>query len=119
MDTQDTKMKFVEGQDEYGRSVQKLYFTEKEFHTRTKYLTEDEALEAVQNDFTFEEGKSYCITYLTPLMWKAAQSFVYGPDTDLADHVYSSMTEFAFYGTQALEKEDLHIFGIVVREMTD
>jgi hypothetical protein len=102
-----------------GKRIQKLVLlNENDQLTRDYYLSVDNAIEQLENQFDFREGKKYIIPYLTNYGWRSGQVFEYRRRrTDLSECVYNTDREQMLYGDQALDKEDLHIYAIVVQEM--
>lgn len=106
--------------NDFGRSIQILRFNNGDLNqtaSRTNWINEDEALDYLNNDFQFANGKKYRIKYLVSKGWRSGQAFVKGNNTNLANHVFSHEVDIAMYGNQGLDKDEIHIFGIEVSEV--
>jgi len=105
--------------------TQQMYFLDRNGkHSRGNdndgYFDINGAYEQVESNFNFEDGKHYIIKYLTNdgKAWKGGKVFKFQEGlTDLYQHVYSAELSEELYGNQALDTDDLHIFGIVVEEI--
>jgi hypothetical protein len=106
------------------QDLQQMYFLDNQGrHSRGTdedgYFDFAGALYQVENNFTFEQNKTYIIKYLTNdgKPWKSGRTFTYRNGMDLSQHVYSHELSIEMYGEQALDYDDLHIYGIVVEEL--
>lgn len=116
---EDANVEFDTRLNNAGKTVQSMYFLDDQGkHTRDYYWSLDEASQQLRDNFDFRSGHSYIITYLTNYQWKSGQAFNYiARRTNLNDHVYNSDREIELYNDQAIDEEDLHIYGIVVHQL--
>lgn len=100
--------------------TQKLYFLdENNDHTREVYLSPEQAKQQLIERFDFRSGRKYLISYLTNYQWRSGLPFTYiARRTNFDDHVYNVKTEIEHYGTQAIDDAELHVYAIVVKQMT-
>lgn len=104
--------------NKFGRGIQKMYFLDdNNQHTRNAFFSLEQAKEQVRENFNFEVGKRYIIKYLTNYQWKSGQHFQYNNNLDLSNFVYGIEDEMQMYGEQALDENNVHIYGIVVEEV--
>jgi hypothetical protein len=108
---------FTVQRNKFNRVSQILKFNEYGKPSRNYYLTEEEAINMLNNEFVFEDGKSYRVKYLTSNDWRSGPTFQKNENTNISDYVYNSLTEMERYDAQGLAEEDLHIFGIIVDEV--
>lgn len=114
----DAQAEFNEFRNDFGRIIQTLTLVDANgTPTRNAFISLDQAIEQLEENFEFEEGKRYLIKYLTSQRYKAGQMFTYDEDTNIADYVWSEDDEQERYGAQALSKEEIHVFSIVVEEI--
>jgi hypothetical protein len=107
---------FETKQNAFGRNIQILKFNDADDEpSRKMWINEDEALDILNSEFNFQNGKQYRVKYLVSNGWRSGETFTKNENTNLKNYVYSKEYEIANYGGQALEF--IKIFGIVVSEV--
>ena len=110
-------IEFEEKINKFNEKVQTMYFLdEARQHTRNAYFSLDQAEEQLKENFNFEDGKHYLIKYLTNYGWKSAKTFQYRNGIDVSDYTYNEETEIYLYNDNALNRDEIHVYGIVVEE---
>jgi hypothetical protein len=114
----DVDAKFNSSINGFGRTVESLYFVDQDDnHTRDFFLSLDQAKDVLQEHFNIENGKAYVISYLTNYGWKSRTSFEKTANTNLSHHTYDGEAELSLYGGLRLSDDDIHVYGIVVKEV--
>jgi hypothetical protein len=113
---QNVEAVFETKQNAFGRNIQILKFNDADDEpSRKMWINEDEALNILNDEFNFQNGKQYRIKYLVSNGWRSGDTFRMNNNINLKDYVYSKEYEIANYGGQALDI--VKIFGIVVSEV--
>jgi DNA/RNA endonuclease YhcR with UshA esterase domain len=110
-------VEYKQSRNKFGRGIQQMYFLDENGnHTRNAFFTLEGALEQLNENFNFENGKNYTVKYLTNYQWKGSKQFQYRNGIDLSDFVYGPATEEELYGDEALDEDHIRVYGIVVEE---
>lgn len=106
------------GRNKFGRSHQSMYISDNQGNpSRDYYLSQEQAVEQIGDNFDMDNGKWYQIKYNTSTGWRIGIPFQKTPNVDYEQVVYSSEMEMHKYGNQGVDDGDLHIFGILVEEV--
>lgn len=106
--------------NKFGRVVQVLKINDGIVNpkaSRSRWISEDDALNYLENEFVFENGKEYRIKYLISNGWKSGTVFKKSNNTDLSKFVFSHEMEVTLYQNQGLVGDEIHIFSIEVTEV--
>lgn len=118
----EVQAEFKSYRNKYNRQMQLLTFNNPNIlnptPSRDFWLSEADALEYLHELFNFENGKQYRIKYLVSQGWRSGSNFTKTPNTNLQNHVYNHAVDVEMYHNQALDLDDIHIFGIYSVETT-
>lgn len=114
---ENVQVQYTQDTNDFGRTNQVMYLTDNGIQTRDYYWTLENARNQL-DQFNFENGKIYHIKYLTSSSWKVGSAFQKVAHLNPADYAYSIEEEDNHYGISALERDDIHVYGIVVEELS-
>jgi hypothetical protein len=108
--------------DKYNRRIQVFDIVNEETNepSREHYLDLDEALEILNDNFQFENGRQYILKLNTGQGWKSRGNiFTFRDGMNLYNEIYNEQYEIAQYGGDALDKDSIRVYGIILEDRTE